>query len=65
MNNLDVANMAEKDFLVSYEKAKVAKAEKSPINSAPIRIDEQVVRFEKNTFSKKDEQALYEDAVSV
>jgi hypothetical protein len=65
MNNVDAASMTEKEFLAAYEKVKAAKAEKQPINSAPIRIDEQVAKFEKTSFSKKDEQALYKDAISV
>jgi hypothetical protein len=66
MTNLDVANMAKKqEFLKAYEEAKAAKTEKQAINSAPVRIDEQVAKFEKASFSKKDEQALYKDALSV
>jgi len=66
MTNLDVANMAKKEeFFATYEKAKTAKIEKQAINSAPIRIDEQIVKFEKASFGKKDEQALYKDAISV
>jgi hypothetical protein len=66
MTNLDVADMTKKDvFFAAYEKAKAAKTEKQAINTAPIRIDEQVVKFGKNSFSKKDEQALYKDAISV
>lgn len=66
MNNLDVANMAKKDeFLLAYEKAKAAKVEKQAINSAPIRIDEQIVKFEKTSFNKREEKALYQDAISV
>ena len=66
MNNLDVVNMAKKeDFFAAYEKAKEAKVEKQAINSAPIRIDEQITKFEKTSFSKREEKALYEDAISV
>jgi len=66
MTNLDVANMARKDeFIAAYEEAKVAKGEKQAINSASIRIDEQITKFEKTSFSRKEEKALYEDAISV
>ena len=66
MTNVDAANMAKKDeFFAAYEKAKTAKIEKQAINSAPIRIDEQVVRFGNTSFSEEEEQALYEDATSV
>ena len=66
MNNLDAVNMAKKDdFFSAYEKAKSAKVEKQAINSAPIRIDEQIAKFEKTSFNRKEEKALYEDAISV
>ena len=66
MTNLDVANMAKKEeFFAAYEKAKAEKTGKKAINTAPIRVDEQVVKFGKTSFSKRDEQALYKDALSV
>ena len=66
MTNLDVANMAKKDeFFAAYEAAKAAKTEKQAINTAPIRIDRQVERFKKASFSEKEEQVLFEDAQSV
>ena len=66
MTNLDAANMAKKDeFFAAYEKAKAAKTQKQAINTAPVRIDRQVKRFKKTSFSEKEEQTLYEDALSV
>ena len=66
MTNIDVANNAQRDeFFAFYEKAKAAKTEKQAINSAPIRIDEQVIRFGNNSFNEEEEKVLYEDAISV
>jgi hypothetical protein len=66
MTNLDVAGMAKKDeFFAAYEKAKAARAEKQAINTASIRIDKQVERFKKTSFSEKEEKILFEDALSV
>ena len=63
MNNLDVAK--KKEFFETYEKVKAAKTEKQAINTADIRIEEQIARFSKNSFSKEEELALYEDANSI
>jgi hypothetical protein len=66
MTNLDVAGMAKKEaFFAAYEEAKAARIKKEPINTAPIRIDKQVERFKKTSFSEKEEKALFEDALSV
>jgi len=70
MNNLEIANdPTGAKFMESYAKAKAkaeeAESKKKPINTAPFTICEQVERFEKTFFSDEDEQALYEDALSV
>ena len=66
MNNLDAANMKKKEeYFANYESAKAAKTEKKPINSADFTINEQINKFEKTSFSKKEEKAIYGDAMSV
>ena len=65
MNNIDFENMTQDEFLAAYEKAKAAKKEKQAINTAPIRIDEQVENFKNRSFSEEEDQTLYEDALSV
>jgi len=65
MNNLDAVNKTEADFLAAYEKAKAEKKEREVINTATIRIDEQVERFANFSQSEESEQALYEDAAAV
>jgi hypothetical protein len=66
MTNLDVAGMSKKEeFFTAYKKAKAAKSEKQAINSAPVRIDEQIKTFGKTSLGKRDEKALYKDALSV
>jgi len=66
VNNVDVANLAKKDdFFSAYEKVKAAKTGKQAINTASMSVDEQVIKFGKTSFSKRDEQALYKDALSV
>ena len=66
MTNLDAADRAKKDeFFSAYEKAKAVRTNKQTINTSPIRIDKQVERFKKTSFNEKEEQALFEDALSV
>ena len=66
MTNLDVADRAKKEeFFAAYEAAKAAKTGKQAINTASIRIDKQVERFRKISLTEKEEQALFEDALSV
>jgi len=66
MTNLDAANIETKEaFFAAYEKAKSAKKDKQAINTAALRIDEQVERFANFSQSVESEQALYEDALSV
>jgi hypothetical protein len=65
MTNLDIANMTEEEFLAAYEKAKATKAGKQAINTASMSLSEQVDRFENTSFSEEEEQAIFEDAISV
>ena len=66
MTNLEVANLEKKEeFFANYNRIKSAKTEKFAINTNNICIDEHVIRFSNNTFSDEDEQALYDDAISV
>jgi len=65
MTNLDVAKMTGEEFFAAYESAKAKDTEKRPINTATLRIDEQVDRFEKNSFGADDEQAIFKDAMSI
>jgi len=65
MNNLDAKAMSEDEFFAAYEAVKAKAVEKGAINTASLTINEQADRFEKAFFCEKDEQALFEDALSV
>jgi len=65
MTNLDVAKMNPEEFMAAYEKVKAISAEKKPINSSAISLEEQLNRFEAASFSDEDNRVLHEDLLSL
>jgi hypothetical protein len=61
MINLDFVNMKPGEFTAAYEKAKAARVEKKPFNTAEIPLPVQLERFEAASFSDDDDRALDED----
>jgi hypothetical protein len=65
MADLSVTNINPEGFCDAFEKVKSKPGNKSPINSSDVSLDDQLKNFKDASFTNEDDQALYEDLLSV
>ena len=65
MADLNVTNINSQGFSDAFEKVKTKYTNKNPINSSDVSLDDQLKNFKDASFSNEDDQALYEDLLSI